>query len=100
MAAMEHGDLEGCSATNIASPFRESVFRQRAGRPRKYEGSYTDKCFYTSSKLLLIPNSHTTQNLSRFTSTSLSTLLSSLSLDAIFRFLTEIIVYNIITSST
>ena len=38
MAAMEHGDLEGCSETNIASPFRESVFRQRAGRPRKYEG--------------------------------------------------------------
>ena len=88
MAAMEHGDLEGCLATNIVSPFRESVFRQRAERPRKYEGSCADKCFYTSSKLIIIPNSHTTQKLfnTSFTSTLLSTLLSSLSLDAIFSF--------------
>ena len=41
MAAMEYGDLEGCLATNITSPFCESVVRQRAGRPRKYEGSCT-----------------------------------------------------------
>ena len=70
MAAMEHGDLEGCSATNIASPFRESVIRQRAGRPMKYERSCVDRCFYTSSKLLL-SNSHTTQKLfnTSFTST-------------------------------
>lgn len=40
VAETERGDLEGRSTTNIASPFRESVFRQRAGRPRKYEGSW------------------------------------------------------------
>ena len=83
---MEHGDLEGCSATNIASPFCESVFRQRAGRPRKYEGFCADKCFYTSSKLFLIPNSHTTQKLFNTSFTSTSTLLSSLSLDVFLNF--------------
>lgn len=34
------GELEGCPTTYIASPFRESAFRQRAGWPRKYEGSW------------------------------------------------------------
>ena len=30
MAAMEHGDLQGCSATNIASPFRDKQYRRTA----------------------------------------------------------------------
>ena len=34
------GDLEGRSTTYITSQFRKSAFRQKAGRPRKYEGSW------------------------------------------------------------
>ena len=44
MAGGGHGawcvDLESRPTTHIASQFREPAFRQRAGRPRKYEGSW------------------------------------------------------------
>ena len=41
---MKRGDLEGRLTTNISPPFRELVL-QKAGRPRKYEGSW-----YSSNK--------------------------------------------------
>ena len=34
MGAMECGDLKGHFSTNIASPFHESAFCKRAGRPK------------------------------------------------------------------
>ena len=62
MAAMERDDLDGCLTTNISSLFRESVFWQRAGRPRKYEGSWFYKRLYlvklTLKKLRTIKNSY------------------------------------------
>ena len=53
MAAMERGDLEGHSTTNISSPFHQSVL-QRAGRPRKYEGSWfsSNKRIYFTELML------------------------------------------------
>ena len=50
---MEHGDLEGCSTTNIYSPFHNSVL-QRAGRPGKYEGSWfsSNKRIYLTKLML------------------------------------------------
>ena len=95
-----------CLATNIASLFRESVFRQRAGRPRRFVVLLALTSVFTqaASYVLLLHNSHK-QIQALITSTSLSTLLlatltSSLLLDAIFSFSTEIIVYDIITSLT
>ena len=41
MAEIERSDLEGCrSTTDVSSLLCVSAFRQRAGRPRKYEGSW------------------------------------------------------------
>ena len=34
------GDLEICLPIDISSPFYESAFQQRAGRPRKYKDSW------------------------------------------------------------
>ena len=39
MAAFGHCDLEGCLTANMSFPLRKSVL-QRAGRLRKYEGSW------------------------------------------------------------
>ena len=61
IAAMDRGDLQGCLATNIASPFCESIFRQRVGRPRKYEGLCNKRIYLaelTLEKLRTIKSSN------------------------------------------
>ena len=100
MAAMERGDLEGFSTTNISSPFHKSVL-QIAGRPRKYEGSW-----FSGSKRIYLADL-TLKELraikSSYRRCSSSTLdRTSRALVGHFNCLlvqnSEIIIYNIITS--
>ena len=53
MAAIERGNLEGHSITNIISPFHQSVL-QRAGTPRKYKGFWfsSNKNIYFAKLML------------------------------------------------
>ena len=50
---MESGELEGFSTTIISSPFHKSVL-QRAGKPRKYKGSWfsSNKRIYLTKLML------------------------------------------------
>lgn len=100
MVAVQCGDLEGRSTTNIASPFCESVFQQSAGRPTKYECSWSsaNKGIYLAE---LTKKLRATKSSYRFSSDDAAIHHQHLCCCLTpFNHFLEIIIYNIITSLT